>query len=85
MVKRSKTSPFHGGNPGSSPGGVTTAKRAELYAPPFCCAPHHAKTTSGSREERKLRNSAEAPYVAWKRHIPREDIMSTANLEHFLD
>ena len=36
MVKRPKTSPFHGGNPGSSPGGVTkTAGSTEFGA--ACC------------------------------------------------
>ena len=29
MVKRPKTSPFHGGNPGSSPGGVTKQVKGE--------------------------------------------------------
>ena len=32
MVKRSKTSPFHGGNPGSSPGGVTKQVKGELVS-----------------------------------------------------
>ncbi len=30
MVKRPKTSPFHGGNPGSNPGGVTKIKKHAL-------------------------------------------------------
>ena len=30
MVKWPKTPPFHGGNPGSSPGGVTNGRLAQL-------------------------------------------------------
>ena len=44
MVKRPKTSPFHGGNPGSSPGGVTKMQvSANVLACIFLCS------TSGTR------------------------------------
>ena len=32
MVKRPKTPPFHGGNPGSNPGGVTTKSLSKAAA-----------------------------------------------------
>ena len=35
MVKRSKTSPFHGGNSGSSPDGVTKIKRGTNFGAAF--------------------------------------------------
>ena len=46
MVKRPKTSPFHGGNPGSSPGGVTKIQvSANVLTCIFLCP------TSGTRGE----------------------------------
>ncbi len=46
MVKRPKTSPFHGGNPGSSPGGVTKMQvSTNVLACIFLCP------TSGTRGE----------------------------------
>lgn len=46
MVKRPKTSPFHGGNPGSSPGGVTKMQvSTSVLTCIFLCP------TSGTRGE----------------------------------
>ncbi len=61
MVKRSKTSPFHGGNPGSSPGGVTTQNAQSIQLCAFCVAASTKRRTRRVRARRALRRSRKPP------------------------
>jgi hypothetical protein len=52
MVKRPKTPPFHGGNPGSNPGGVTKTKKKQPEGAAF---PSRLAFLRGARYNTKIR------------------------------